>query len=133
MLKDSLIKAVFSALFRLVLFNSMKKYCFSASSVSGSNRPGNRFFVYGAAADGVWVAFPSDVKLADLEDLGEPWSAAVKCGQNRETFTMSDLPLEDDPCYPTDPNYPPYSRIFIPACLAGNDISHIELIVDWCP
>jgi hypothetical protein len=99
-----------------------------------TNRPGNPFVVYGAPGDGFWIAFPDDVKLADLEDQSEPWSAAVKCGQNADTFTMSDLlPLEDDPCYPIDPDDPPYRRILIPACVLGQDISHIELIVDWCP
>jgi hypothetical protein len=40
--------------------------------------------------------------------------------------------LEDDPCL-VDANSDPYLRIFIPACGTGHDISHLELIVDWCP
>jgi hypothetical protein len=97
-----------------------------------TNRPGRAFVVYGSPSTGFWVAFPDDVKLADLEDESSPSSAAVKCGQGNKIFTASDLPLEDDPCI-TDPDGDPYKRIFIPSCGNGKDISHLELIIDWCP
>jgi hypothetical protein len=92
----------------------------------------NSFSVYGSPAGGFWVAFPKDVKPADLEDEAPPWSAAVKCGQEQVQFKLSELFLEDDPCL-VDANSDPYLRIFIPACDTGHDISHLELIVDWCP
>ena len=98
-----------------------------------TNRPGRPFVVYGSPSTGFWIAFPDDIKLADLKDEASPWSAAVKCGTANVTYKMSDyLPLENDPCL-RDPDDNPYKRIFLPVCSNGNDISHLELIIDWCP
>lgn len=100
----------------------------AAEDITG--RIGRKFVVYGSKGDGFWVAFSNDIKLADLADESQPWSAAVDCGSDDKKFKMSDLAPEDDPCF-TDPNGDPYRRIFIEAC-GGNDISHLELIIDWC-
>lgn len=92
-----------------------------------ANRPGFEFVVYGAEDSGFWVAFPDDIFVADLEDQSEPWSGAVKCGQGNTKLTKTQLNTEPDPCLDD------YNRIFIPDCGNGKDISHLELIVDWCP
>ena len=99
-----------------------------------TSRIGREFVVYGSRRDGFWIAFPNDIKVADLKDESEPWSAAVKCGQGDATFTKSQLEPKSgtDPCL-TDPNGEPYRRILITGCDNANDISHIELIIDWCP
>jgi hypothetical protein len=97
-----------------------------------TNRSGREFVVYGSASDGFWIAFPDDVKLAELADEGRR-SAAVKCGPGTDEFGNNELQLGDDPCI-KDPDGVPYRRIFIEACSSNtNDISHFELIVDWCP
>ncbi|NND03066.1 MAG: hypothetical protein HKN91_09785 [Acidimicrobiia bacterium] len=98
-----------------------------ASADAIADRPGYEFVVYGDVASGFWVAFPSDVAVADLEDQAEPWSGAAKCGQGNVKLTKSQLGMEADPCIDG------YNRVFIPVCRNGRDISHLELIVDWCP
>lgn len=92
-----------------------------------TERPGNEFVVYGSEQTGFWVAFPNDVKVADLQGDAEPWSAASKCGQGSDKWTLGQLTVEADPCLAG------YMRVFVDDCPNGSDISHIELIVDFCP
>ncbi len=98
------------------------------SAMAITNRSGNEFVVYGTQLAGFWVAFPPDTKLAYLADVGLE-SVGAKCGTATATFTPT---VEDDPCY-TDPNGVPFKRIHVTGCNNGSDISHIEMIVDWCP
>lgn len=98
----------------------------SRSARQLTSRRNRSFVVYGSEKSGFWVAFPNDVKPAELGDDGLA-TAAVKCGQATDTFKVSELSLKDDPCLAD------YRRVFIPDCGNGKDISHIELIVDWCP
>ena len=98
------------------------------SAQSITNRTGREFVVYGTQLAGFWIAFPADTKLADLTDVGF-YSVGAKCGTTTTTFTPT---VEDDPCY-TDPNGVPFKRIHIVGCGNGKDVSHIEMIVDWCP
>ena len=91
-----------------------------------TNAPGRPFIVYGSQLDGFYISFPDDVKLADLTDEDEP-SVAVKCGQDSDTFKKGEIEVLSDPCYLG------YRRIHIERCDNDQDISHIELILDWCP
>ena len=95
-----------------------------------AKRTGRKFVVYGDQTNGFWVAFPPDIKLAYLADVNL-YSVGAKCGQTLARFTPE---VKVDPCY-TDPDGVPFNRIHIPAyCGSGsNGISHIEMIVDWCP
>ncbi len=103
----------------------------SGSSARQLTRRRHReFVVYGSKGSGFWVSFPPDVKPAELADEGLP-TAAVKCGQGTKKLKQYDLSFQDDPCFNVDGV--PYKRVFIPDCGNGRDISHIELIVDWCP
>ncbi len=92
-----------------------------------TNRIKRPFVVYGTQHDGFWIAFPNDIKLADLSDVGEA-SVGAKCGTTKVTFAPT---VEADPCL-KDPEGNPYRRIHVRGCGNGKDISHIELIVDWC-
>lgn len=89
------------------------------------------FKVYGNLSSGLWVAFPSDVAVAFLEDEPQRDSGASKCGQGENALTKSELGEEDDPCF-EDPNGNPYRRVEVPGCDNRQEISHIELIVDVC-
>ncbi len=93
-----------------------------------AERTGREFVVYGNQPADMYIAFPPDVKLAYLKDVGD-FSVGAKCGQALVTF---DPVVKDDPCF-KDPNDVPYKQIHIPGCNNSKDISHIELIVDWCP
>lgn len=92
-----------------------------------TTRNGAGFVVYGTQQDGFWIAFPRDIKIADLKDEGND-SIGAKCGTVKVTFDSS---IEDDPCLKNANG--PYRRIHIRGCSNSKDISHIELIVDWCP
>ncbi len=94
-----------------------------------TNFEGREFVVYSDQAAGFWIAFPNDVKLADLTDVNLE-SVGAKCGTTRVTFTPT---VEPDPCL-EDGDGNLYRRIHIPGCSGTSAaISHIELIVDVCP
>lgn len=95
-----------------------------------AERPGREFVVYGSPMTGLYVAFPNDVKVANLEDESEPWSAAARCGAAGDKYTLTQLAVENDPCF-SDANGP-YLRVRIDDC-DGGAIEEIELIVDFCP
>ncbi len=96
--------------------------------VNSATTISDKFVVYGSQSVGFWIAFPNDIKLADLTDVGQA-SVGAKCGNSKVTF---DLSLEDDPCF-EDSLGDAFQRIHITGCGTGQDISHIELIIDWCP
>lgn len=96
-----------------------------------AERNDHEFVVYGSPQTGFYVAFPNDVKPANLEDEAEPWSGAVRCSSATDKLTFTELAVENDPCF-SDANGP-YLRVFLDDCGTGDDISDIELIVDFCP